>query len=75
MGWVRVASVDPVTGSFSLTFDNAVGDLTDVTSGISITNLNFSLDSAPAFNYYAAFDMLYIGGAVKWRKRCRSRVK
>jgi hypothetical protein len=44
------APVDPVTGSFSVTFDNAT-DLTDVTSGISLTGLNISLGSAPAFTY------------------------
>jgi hypothetical protein len=55
------APVDPVTGSFSVTFDNAT-DLTDVTSGITLTGLNIALDSAPSFTYLQAIDALDIGG-------------
>ncbi len=56
-----VAPVDPVIGSFSLTFDNA-SDLTDVTTGISLADLNISLGSAPAFDYVTASDTLVVGG-------------
>jgi hypothetical protein len=55
------APVDPVTGSFSVTFDNAT-DLIDVTSGISLTGLNISLGSALAFSYIQAIDLIEIGG-------------
>jgi PEP-CTERM motif len=44
-----------------VTFDNAT-DLTDVTSGISVTGLNIDLGSAPAFSYVQAFDQLALGG-------------
>jgi len=54
--------VGPVTGSFSVTFDNASDDLTDVTAGISLTGLNISLGSAPAFTYFRLDDTLVIGG-------------
>ncbi len=60
-GFPAGAPVDPVTGSFSVTFDNAT-NLTGVTSGISLTGLNISLGSAPAFNYDPAFDTLVMGG-------------
>jgi hypothetical protein len=68
-GFFGGAPVDPVTGSFSVTFDNAT-DLTDVTSGISLTDLNISLGSAPAFRYLqhtstppiCCADVLDIGG-------------
>ena len=55
------APVDPVTGSFSIRFDNAT-DLIDVASGISLTGLNISLASAPAFTYSQLDDTLVIGG-------------
>jgi hypothetical protein len=55
------APVDPVTGSFSVTFDDT-STLVDVTTGISITNLNISLDSSPAFTYFSDIDRLVIGG-------------
>ena len=54
--------VDPVTGSFSVTFDNAIGNISDTTSGVSVTNLNITLGSVPAFSYFAIADMLTIGG-------------
>jgi hypothetical protein len=60
-GFNAGAPVDPVTGSFSVTFDNAT-DLTDVTSGVSVTNLNIALGSAPAFTYESALDRFLIGG-------------
>jgi hypothetical protein len=56
------APVDPVVGSFSVTFDNAT-EVTDVTSGISLTGLNIPLDSVPAFTYVIGLaDFLFIGG-------------
>ena len=56
------APVDPVVGSFSVTFDNAT-ELTNVTSGISLTDLNIALDSVPAFTYVIGLaDFLFIGG-------------
>ena len=56
------APVDPVTGSFSVTFDNAAAVIPDTTTGVSVTNLNIKLGSAPAFHYYAPLDVLHIGG-------------
>jgi len=56
------APVDPVVGSFSVTFDN-VKELTDVTSGISVKGLNIALDSVPVFTYVIGLaDFLFIGG-------------
>jgi hypothetical protein len=55
------APVDPVTGSFSVTFDDAA-NITDETSGIVVSNLNIALDSAPSFTYVKAPNVLYIGG-------------
>ena len=60
-GFRASAPVDPVVGSFSVTFDNAT-DLFNVTSGISLTGLNISLGSAPAFHYFQGADALLIGG-------------
>jgi len=60
-GFPAGAPVDPVTGSFSVTFDNAT-DLIDVTSGITLTGLNIALDSAPSFTYLQSIDALSIGG-------------
>ena len=45
-----------------MTFDNAT-ELTNVTSGISLTDLNIALDSVPAFTYVIGLaDFLFIGG-------------
>jgi hypothetical protein len=55
------APVDPVTGSFSVTFDNTV-DVDNVTSGITQNALNIALGSTLAFSYVASVDMLMIGG-------------
>jgi hypothetical protein len=55
------APVDPVTGSFSVTFDNT-NTAFNVTRDISITNLNIALDGSPAFTYFSDFDFLVIGG-------------
>lgn len=56
------APVDPVTGSFSVTFDNSILFFSDVTEGVSVTGLNISLGSAPAIAYFQDLDQLLIGG-------------
>src|SRR5262245_35445358 len=53
--------VDPVTGTFSVTFDNTT-NVNDVMAGVSLTNLNITLGSAPAFDYQTSGDQLIIGG-------------
>jgi hypothetical protein len=53
------APVDPVTGSFRITFDNST-DLREQTTGIS-ANLNINLDSAPVFAYGSVADVLVLG--------------
>jgi hypothetical protein len=60
-GFGPAAPVDPVTGTFAVTFDNATL-LWDVTTGITLTGLNIALDSAPAFSYLPLDDRLIIGG-------------
>ena len=55
------APVDPVTGTFAVTFDDATS-LFDVTTGITLTGLNIALGSAPAFTYLQPDDQLIIGG-------------
>ena len=57
------APVDPVTGSFSVTFDADANFIGDETSGIVVSNLNIPLDSAPSFTYVNAANVLYIGGS------------
>ncbi len=57
------APVDPVTGSFSVTFDADANLINDETSGIVVSNLNIPLDSAPSFTYVKAANVLYIGGS------------
>jgi PEP-CTERM motif-containing protein len=56
------APVDPVAGSFSVTFDNSMLFFFDVTEGVSVTGLNISLGSAPAIAYFQDMDQLLIGG-------------
>jgi hypothetical protein len=60
-GFRAGAPVDPVVGSFSVTFENAT-DLTDVTASVSVTNLNIPVDSEIGFTYFVAGDVLAIGG-------------
>ena len=60
-GFGAGAPVDPVTGTFAITFDNSV-DHIDETAGITVSNLNITLGSAPAFSYGAAFDLIVFGG-------------
>jgi hypothetical protein len=61
-GFPSGAPVDPVTGSFSVTFDDAA-TINDETSGIVVSNLNILLDSPPSFTYFQPADVLYIGGS------------
>ena len=56
------APVDPVNGSFSVTFDNSQLFFFDVTEGVSVTGLNIALGSAPAIAYFQDIDQLLIGG-------------
>jgi hypothetical protein len=54
---------DPVIGSFTVTFDPALGVIVNQTTGISVNNLNLSVGSPIAFSYSAAnTDELQIGG-------------
>ncbi len=57
------ALVDPVTGSFSITFDNSTS-LLNQTTGLVYKNLNIVLDSAPSFDYVRNVDGLTLGAAV-----------
>ena len=60
------APTTPVNGSVTVTWNNAANILTDTTAGITLNNLNISLGSAIAFNYFVAAgaltDVLVIGG-------------
>jgi hypothetical protein len=56
--------VDPVTGSFTITFD-PTQTYTDSTAGITLNSLNIPLDSALAFDYSptgSGADELVVGG-------------
>ncbi|MGO9622215.1 MAG: VPLPA-CTERM sorting domain-containing protein [Desulfobaccales bacterium] len=56
---------DPVTGSFTITFDNSASvstPTTGTTTGISYVSLNIPLASALSFSYYQPTDFLYVGG-------------
>jgi hypothetical protein len=55
------APVDPVTGSFTLSFDPTL-DYTDSTTGISLTSLNIALGSTLSFTYNHTSDFLQVGG-------------
>jgi hypothetical protein len=55
------APVNPVTGSFTITFD-PTQTYTNATS-VTMTSLNIALGSAPGFDYpYGAPDLLVVGG-------------
>ena len=59
------APVDPVTGSFTITYDPTQTYL-DTTSGISLDSLNITLDSPLSFSYSPTgpnADDLFVGGA------------
>lgn len=58
---VDPAPVDPVTGSFTITLDDAT-DYTDTTAGIALNSLNIVLGSALSFNYDHTTDRLEVGG-------------
>jgi hypothetical protein len=60
-GFGSGALVDPVTGSFSITFDNSTS-VFNQTAGLTYNNFNIVLDSAPSFDY--ARDGLTLGAAV-----------
>jgi hypothetical protein len=60
-GFNPAAPVDPVTGTFSVTFDNS-SNLMEQTRGVRVWNLNFPIDSAPGFAYGAEADAFILGG-------------
>jgi PEP-CTERM motif-containing protein len=62
-GFEDGAPVDPVIGSFTITFDNST-NLRDQTTGVTYHNLNLVLDSAPSFDYGRFADVLILGAAV-----------
>jgi hypothetical protein len=62
-GFGTGAPVDPVTGSFVISFENAA-NLIEQTRGITVSNLNIALDSPPAFAYGAVADVLVVSGLV-----------
>ncbi len=57
-GFVAGAPVDPVTGSFTVTFDNASDILADTTSGITVNSLNIAVASGVGFNHSVSSDLL-----------------
>jgi len=59
-GFGEGAPVDPVTGSYSITFDNDVFIL-EQTAGITLSNLNIAIDGPPAFFYDPRTDLLILG--------------
>jgi hypothetical protein len=57
------APVNPVIGSFTVTFDPALGTIVNQTSGITVNSLNVTVGSAIAFSYNAAnTNEVQIGG-------------
>jgi hypothetical protein len=59
-GFGAGAPVDPVTGSFSATFDNAA-NVTDQTTNVSVSLDNFPVIGTPGLTYDQSFDLLTIG--------------
>jgi hypothetical protein len=55
------APVNPVTGSFTISFDPTL-DYTDSTTGISLNSLNIVLGSTLSFTYNHTNDFLQVGG-------------
>ena len=53
--------MDPVTGSFTLSFDPTLV-YTDSTTGISLISLNIALGSALSFTFNPTTDFLQVGG-------------
>jgi hypothetical protein len=56
----NVAPIDPIMGSFSITFDNSA-DLREQSIGVTSFDVNIPLDGPPGFAYGAAADALIIG--------------
>jgi hypothetical protein len=54
------APVDPVIGSFTLSFDNSV-NLFEQTAGLTLARINIALDAPVGFAYGAAADALVLG--------------
>lgn len=54
-------SIDPVTGSVTVTFDPSV-DVLDQTNGITLHSLNMPLGSQISFSYETLYNALEIGG-------------
>jgi hypothetical protein len=57
------APVDPVTGSFTITFDNST-NVFEQTTGLTYHDFNIVVDSAPSFSYSRAEDGLGLGAAL-----------
>jgi len=62
-GFDSRAPADPVTGAFTITFDNSTTHFEQIT-GLTYYNLNIALDSAPSFDYGRSGDVLLLGAAV-----------
>jgi len=61
IGGLDPAPVNPVTGRFSLTFDNSA-DISESAAGLSVSNLNLPPTPNPVFSYLQAQDMLVLRG-------------
>ncbi len=61
---VDSAPVDPVVGSFEITFDPAL-DYTNATAGITLNSLNIALGSAISFNYHPGADGGFPAGTLR----------
>ena len=55
-----VAPVDPVRGSFSITFDNST-DLREHSTGVTVSGLNLAMDGPIGFAYGKEADVLIFG--------------
>jgi hypothetical protein len=64
--FARVPSgfVNPLMGSFTLTFDNSVGDITNSTVGLTVNSLNYPNAASinTVFSYTKLNDQLVFGG-------------
>ena len=65
-GFGAGAPVDPVIGSFTITFDNSA-EIVNSTSGITLDGLNLTLSSPISFTYFDSTnisfpDTLFVGG-------------
>jgi hypothetical protein len=59
-GFRNGAPVDPVTGTYAVTFDNDF-PIVERTTGITLSNLNIDIDGPPAFFYDPTTDLLILG--------------